>query len=175
MTIKYYKSSHPDVLVECIKLAEARKKLSTEFKKFRDDFGAEKAINYQGVDGIRFCGLRFNPTQDCRLWTKPDKRTDCQRPRASVTGDSKEEHAALVRRWKAGIPEGSVSFDPLYKSVGTHAGQLYFTPVLFFYHGGELFFSSTETLNDKCQEITGTEFDISKRAFEQAERHEQNN
>jgi len=172
MTIKYFKSSHPDVMAECEKIRVDRLARQAEFEEFKNKFGASKAFKYQSVDGIRFCGLRFNPEKPSDLWTKPDKRSGCQYPRACGPKSKKEEHGALKRQWNAALPTGKVDFEPLYSVVGTHTGRLYFTVVSFFVHGGELFFASDETLNDKCQEITGTEFHISEKAFKEVDRYE---
>lgn len=170
MTTRYYKavaSSAPAKSYEII--AQLNKEMVTACESFAELFNGV-AVYATSADCRRFAGIRltdFESRADKHLWTKPTKQNgyvSFVRSKAPSAAH-KAEHEALQLRYSKNKPElTQVSFDSLYKDLGTDWGILLFVGISFFSHNGDLYISTKSRLQN-CTEILASEYDAADKAY----------
>jgi hypothetical protein len=165
--MSYYKTNHPGVLAEYKQVQDAKIKRNKEIKAFEELFGGT-AIVATSITGSEFAGLRFNPYKSIDLWTVPAKdRYMTQRLRAKVPKALRDEHTELVKKWNDNAPKTKVSYDHLYKSIGTDWGSVAFSSgrFKFFEFNGFFYVETSRQLAEFMIEILGSEFNIAEKSF----------
>lgn len=163
MTVRYYKAvagSEPATSFKI--LDQLSKEMSMVNQSFAQLFDGV-AVYATSADSRRFAGIRlkdYESRADKHLWTKPTKQNGYVSSVRSkpLSQAHKAEHEALQQRYLKNKPELSqVSFDMLYKDLGTNWGELLFTGISFFSHNDDLYISTKASLKN-CTEILGSEY-----------------
>ena len=166
----YYKTNAPEVIA-ALDAAEAdRVAMWAQFRVFAKLFGECDPLSEYSVTGHRFLGLRFSPPRDPSIWTKPDKDSGIQRPRAHpvrcASPSDKDAHAALLKLWSENYPKARVNVDALYKSFGTDWGSLFICGVAYFKGvDGFVYVSTGATLAPHMTEILASDCMGAKKAY----------
>lgn len=174
MTTRYFKIENESALAAWDAEQKEKNALYESTKPLADRFGG-KPLFSTTHDSYGFAGLRFfGEPENPELWTKPQSQNgNTQRPRTSLRKATKEQRqqlAKLQKEWDALYPKNNrVDRDPLYKSIGTHWGQLVFSGLTIFRRGDCIYAATSAALEvDGLSEITGSEFDQAMNNVEQA-------
>lgn len=174
MTTRYFKIENESALAAWDAEQKEIEALFESVKPLVDRFGG-MALYSNSADSYGFAGLSFlGEPENPELWTKPQSQNgNTQRPRTSLRKATKEQRqqlAELQKEWDALYPKNSrVDRDPLYKSIGTHWGQLLFSGLTIFRRGDCIYAATSAALEvDGLSEITGSEFNQAMNSVEQA-------
>nr|WP_315249238.1 hypothetical protein [uncultured Duganella sp.] len=138
-------------------------------KQFATHFGG-KLLLRSDFHGSSVAGLRFAPSKDDPLWTKPDaQHAGEQRPRSSLRKGTKEQRqalAALLTEWSDHFPKQKADLAPMLSAMGTDWGALFFCGIGFFKHDGVIYVSTSAKLAPCMVEILASEYNAAKAAYE---------
>ena len=166
----YYKTNSPEVMKVWDEMNVANTAMWDQFKEFAALYGNCKPLASKSTPCFSFGGLVFSPPQDTVTWTKPDKRSGTQRPRASVRGQTPDERVAqkaMAKAWDENYPKLRVDLDPLYRSFGTDWGNLFFSGIGYFQGADDFLYVETNvTLAPHMIEILHSEYLAAKKASE---------
>lgn len=165
--MKYYKTTHPDVLAAVAAVRLGTSELADAGKAFADEFGGEPVF-LRSIHGTSFAGVRFHPLKPRAAWTVPNK-SGVQSPRAKLAKQDpneheKAEHKRVRARWKDAFPKQEVSMDALYEAIGTDWGDLLFNGVGWIDRDDCFYFATKAQLNDRMTEILGSEYEAAAKA-----------
>ena len=174
MTRAYYKTNAAEVLAALHLHNEESRAVQAAGKLFADHFGGT-LLTQAGIHSYRVAGLAFEPKRDGRLWTLADpKMANMQRPRASITGATLEEKAALAvlkADWKARFPMQESSFAPVMAAMGTDWGVCAFNGgFALFEHDGFVYVATGAKLAACMIEIMASEYSAAREQFDAAKR-----
>lgn len=167
-----YKTTDPGVLDATSKYFKDLEIMHAGASAFSKQFGAEKMICYSSCFDSYFGGLVFNPPKDNRFWTNPHRKDGTQYPRKKVSRLNKEEkevHAKLLESWNQNFPKFRVSKDEVYKSLGTHRGNVFLAGLAFFMHENAVYVETNVSLASHVVEILYSEYYAAKKAFQEAQ------
>jgi hypothetical protein len=168
--VRYYRIEYPEAIAAWDAYDSAVLALKTDCDAFAAKYPGARPVFSFSVHGQRFFGLRFTPVLNSPLWTIAQERTGfVQRPRSalpkSFKGDRKiaeRERKALESDWASNIPEAVIgegpSLDQLWKSLGTHWGDLLFGGIKRFRKGAAIYVATSVKLDPRAAEITGGEY-----------------
>lgn len=165
----YYKSNAPVVLKAWNDMILANAAMWVNIRDFAHKYGACTPIVSKSISCFRFGGLRFNPKQDTRFWTKPGKTCGTQRPRMKIKGDADERCAqkALLQAWNENHPTRKVDLEPLYRSFGTSWGDLFFCGIGYFEgNDGFVYVATDAKLAPHMIEVLHSEYLAARKASE---------
>lgn len=162
----YYKTNHPEIMALVATIHAGHHELAAAVQAFADQFGGKGRVSYS-LDKYRFAGVQFDTAQPTDIWTKPDKNR-FQFPRGAAKPRLGADRLAALKelraKWEAGVPKQSVDIAPLYAAMGTDWGILLFHGIGYFTHNDTLYVSTGVILNDKMQEILGSEYKAARDA-----------
>ncbi|WVW77461.1 hypothetical protein Bhz59_00075 [Stenotrophomonas phage vB_SmaS_Bhz59] len=170
MTQFYYKTKDLAVVAAIETMREESTRLRDAVKAAGEAFGGE-GFCLTGIHGTGFGGIKFSPRKPLDLWCAPD-RFGGQRPRTRLTarhrGNATEAQLKELRdRWAEVVGpltrKGfSVSYEALYKALGTDWGNFIFSGIGWCESGGYLYVTtklSKERLADHLVEVLPSEYD----------------
>lgn len=170
--MSYYKTSNTDAIAAYHKFKADCDDLVRRAKAFAEMFEGTPLYS-QSHSSFSLAGFKFKAIKPQPLWTKPDRQSGIQRPRNSIVGkDLKPLLADLRKEWSAAEAVHNihdhagctVSRDPLWKSIGTHWGDLMFNGIALFVFSGFLYVKTSAKLDDHLIEILGSEYDTASKA-----------
>jgi hypothetical protein len=161
----YYKSSAPEVIAQVHEYHDQSKALHAEAAAFAALFDGAKPVVLAYESGLRFAGLKFDTRQSRDVWRAPDRHHGWQTPRTKPANTAaREEHRAVMDRWKASAPKRSVERDIIYKAIGTSWSNCLFNGIGYSLQGDTFYVETDGKLGDWMVEILGSEYTAATKA-----------
>lgn len=177
MTARYYKTNAPAVLRAVEQLRCESKALQEAGSEFAAHWGGTALFLNSHADN-RFGGVKFSPPRMEKAWTKPDRDSGIQRPRAKLSGaglsaEDRDDFARIHEAWNAGFPKLRADKQPLLAALGTDWGSAMICGIGYFEGCDGFFYVQTSAhLAAFLEEITGGAYLAAQRATEEQSKQE---
>ncbi len=171
----YYKSTDPEVIEAHRQYRESIEKVRQVGIEFEALYPGSKAIlSGSLVSDIHVFGLYFDPPQDDRIWTKPDRQAAYrQEPRRAVApgikGEERKRLEALRKEaydaYHGSKPNLRASSEDFLAALGTDWSNLLMGGFAYFEHAGAIYIKTPLQLKaEVATESLGSEYDAALRA-----------